>query len=66
MALVEVGRFYAVIEAEIARTVLEQAGIDSVIFDGQMNAYIGGVSPVRLMVLDDELGAARATLADHI
>ncbi len=66
MALVEAGRFHAVIEAEIARTVLEQAGIDSVIFDSQMNAYIGGVSPVRLMVLEDELGAARATLADHI
>ena len=43
---------------------LATVGIEAVVFDGAMSAYTaGGLIPVRLMVLDDELVDARAALA---
>ena len=39
-------------------------GIGAVVFDGAMSAYAGGgLSPVRLMVLAEDLARARAALA---
>ncbi len=66
MALVEAARFYTRIEADIARGALEAAGIEGILFDAEMN-WGGadlGVVPVRLMVLEEDLAAARAFLAD--
>jgi hypothetical protein len=66
MALVEAARFYTRIEADIARGALEAAGIEGILFDAEMN-WGGadlGVVPVRLMVLEEDLDAARAFLAD--
>ena len=62
MPLVEAGRFYNSFEAGLAQSRLEDAGIDSVIFDMEMSCYGIGLSiPVRLMVLDeDEQAAVRA------
>ena len=66
MALVEAARFYTRIEADIARGALEAAGIEGVLFDAEMN-WGGadlGVVPVRLMVDDEDLEAARALLEE--
>ena len=63
MSLVLAARFYNGFEAGIAQSRLTEAGIDSYIFDLEMNwGGLDGVVPVRLMVLDDDLAAARAVL----
>lgn len=64
MALIEAARFYARIEAEIARGALEAADIPAILFDAEMN-WGGadlGVVPVRLMVHEDDLMRARRLL----
>lgn len=59
MSLVEAARFYNSFEAGLAQSRLEEAGIDSVLFDLEMATYGIGLSiPVRLMVLDDDLQVA--------
>lgn len=59
MSLVEAARFYNSFEAGLAQSRLEEAGIDSVLFDLEMATYGIGLSiPVRLMVLDDDLDIA--------
>jgi Putative prokaryotic signal transducing protein len=59
MSLVEAARFYNSFEAGLAQSRLEEAGIDSVLFDLEMATYGIGLSiPVRLMVLDDDLDVA--------
>jgi Putative prokaryotic signal transducing protein len=59
MSLVEAARFYNIFEAGLAQSRLEEAGIDSVLFDLEMATYGIGLSiPVRLMVLDDDLEVA--------
>jgi hypothetical protein len=59
MPLVEAARFYNSFEAGLAQSRLEEAGIDSVLFDLEMATYGIGLSiPVRLMVLDDDLEVA--------
>jgi len=65
MALVELGNYPSAMEAAMVRGILEQAGIDSVAFDGGMNIADGAgwVIPVRVMVLDDDLELARAAIA---
>ena len=66
MALVEAARFYTRIEASIAKGALEAADIPAILFDSEMN-WGGadlGVVPVRLMVDEDDLEAARALLAE--
>lgn len=63
MSLVEAARFYNSFEAGLAQSRLEEAGIDSVLFDLEMATYGIGLSiPVRLMVLDDDLQIAIKTL----
>jgi hypothetical protein len=65
MALVELAKFYNGFEAGIVRGRLQADGIDSVLFDTQMNwGGLDGAVPVRLMVDEDELAAARRILAE--
>lgn len=66
MALVEAARFTTRVEGDIARGMLEAAGFHAVLFDAQMNWSGGlmGAIPVRLMVLDEDLDAVRALLAE--
>jgi Putative prokaryotic signal transducing protein len=64
MPLVEAARFYNSFEAGLAESKLSDAGIHSVLFDVEMANYgIGVAIPIRLMVLDEDLGAARKELA---
>ena len=63
MGLVELERFDNRIEAEVARLNLQSEGIETVLFDAEMNSFgWGPMIPVRLMVLDEDLGAARELL----
>lgn len=63
--LVEAARFYNSLEAGAAQSKLTDAGIDSVIFDLEMSTYTGGIfTPVRLMVLDEDLPFAERALAE--
>jgi Putative prokaryotic signal transducing protein len=63
MSLVEAGKYYNSFEAGLAQSRLEEAGIDSVLFDLEMATYGIGLSiPVRLMVLDDDLQIATKVL----
>jgi Putative prokaryotic signal transducing protein len=64
MSLVEAAKFYNSFEAGLAQSRLEEAGVDSVLFDLEMATYGIGLSiPVRLMVLDDDLQVALKVLA---
>jgi hypothetical protein len=64
VALVELARFYNPFEASVVRSALEADGIDAVLFDTEMNwGGLDGVVPVRLMVDEDDLGAARRVMA---
>ena len=66
MSLVELARFDNRIEAEVARLNLEAEGIDAVLFDAEINSFYGGLfMPVRLMVLDEDLGVAQRLLAEN-
>ena len=63
MALVELARFYNSFEAGLARSVLAEHGIDSVAFDTEMSwEGLGGIIPIRLMVLDEDVDEARKLL----
>ncbi|OSZ70779.1 hypothetical protein CAP39_07440 [Sphingomonas sp. IBVSS1] len=65
MALVCVETLFSPVEAEIARTRLEAAGIDALLFDAGIASLIGpGVSGIRLMVLAEDEAGARRLLAD--
>jgi hypothetical protein len=64
MALVEAARFYNSFEAGLARSRLAEDGIDSVLFDTEMSwEGMGGIIPIRLMVDENEVEAARQVLA---
>jgi hypothetical protein len=64
MSLVELARFDNRIEAELARLNLGSEGIEAVLFDAEMNSFgWGPLMPIRLMVIDDDVEAARAILA---
>ena len=65
MALVELGAYPNAMEAAMVRGLLESEGIDSVAFDSGMNIADGAglLIPVRVMVLDEDLDAARAVIA---
>lgn len=65
MSLVELAKYSSGIEAEIVRSKLESEGIGAVCFDSGMNIAesVGIMIPVRVMVLDEDLDAARAILA---
>ena len=64
MSLVELARFTNAMEAMMVKGRLEAEGIDAVVFDHGMNIAdsSGWLVPVRVMVLDDDLEAARAAL----
>ena len=65
MALVEAGRFYNSLEAGLAQSRLESEGIGAVLFDTEMTwEGMGGLIPIRLMVLDEDLSAAQTALAE--
>ena len=64
MGLVELARFWNSFEAGLARSVLAEHRIDSVLFDTEMSwEGLGGIIPIRLMVLEEELDEARSILA---
>ena len=65
MALAEAAKFFTGFEAELARGRLEADGIESVLFETNMNwgGFDLGVVPVRWMVDEDDVAAAQAVLA---
>jgi hypothetical protein len=62
--LVELANYPNAMEAAMVKGLLEAEGIDAVLFDHGMNIAdsSGWLVPVRVMVLDDDLAAARALL----
>ena len=64
MALVEAAKFYTGFEAELARGRLEAEDVPAILFDTNMNwgGFDLGVVPVRLMVDETDLEAARQLL----
>ncbi len=61
--LVEAATFTTRVEADLARLYLESEGIEALLFDTGVNYFYGGLFlPVRLMVLDEDVDAARALL----
>lgn len=63
MSLVELDTYLDRFEAEIVLGRLRAEGIEAVMFDGGLAASFGAALPVRIMVLDEDKGAARAILA---
>jgi len=62
--LVEAGRFNTRVEADLARLYLQSEGIEAVLFDTEINYFYGGLfMPIRLMVLDEDVGEAEALLS---
>ena len=62
--LAEAARYHSRVEADLARLYLESEGIESVLFDTEINYVYGGMfMPVRLMVLDEDLDMAQHLLA---
>jgi hypothetical protein len=63
--LVEAARYNSRVEADLARLYLDSEGVESVLFDSEINSSYGGLfMPVRLMVLDEDLVQARRLLAE--
>lgn len=61
--LLEAARYNSRVEADLARLYLESEGVESVLFDTEINYFYGGLFlPVRLMVLDEDLERARQLL----
>ncbi len=64
MALVLLAKFYNSFEGGVVRSALDAEGIDSFLFDTEMNwGGLDGVVPVRLMVDEDDLEDARRVMA---
>lgn len=63
MALVLAADFASPMEGEIVRGRLEAEGVDSVLFDAELQG-LGFPAPVRLMVDEDDLARARRILND--
>jgi hypothetical protein len=68
MSLVELARYASAAEASVVQGRLEAAGVPAWCFDSGMNLAEGVpmLFRVRLMVLDDDLDAARAILGDDV
>ena len=63
--LVEAARYNSRVEADLARLFLESEGVESVLFDTEINYFYGGLfMPVRLMVLDEDLNLAQRLLSE--
>ena len=61
--LVEAARYNSRVEADLARLFLESEGVESLLFDTEINYAYGGLfMPVRLMVLDEDLERAKRLL----
>ena len=64
MALVEAARFFNSFDAGLARSALEAEGIGAVLFDTEMSwEGLGGLIPIRLMVIEGDLAEAKRVLA---
>ncbi|WP_037551609.1 putative signal transducing protein [Sphingomonas sp. URHD0057] len=67
--LVEAGRFSSRVEADLARLYLESEGVEAILFDADINNVFGWfyvlLLPVRLMVLDEDLGDAQRLLREY-
>jgi Putative prokaryotic signal transducing protein len=64
MPLVEAAKFHNSFEAGLAKSRLEADGIGAVLFDTEMTwEGMGLLIPIRLMVLDEDLADAQASLA---
>lgn len=63
--MIEVARYFSPVEADLARLLLDSHGIDSFLADTQMSNFFGGaMTPVRLLVIEEDLNDARAILAE--
>lgn len=63
--MIEVARFYSAVEADLARLLLDSHGIESFLLDTQMSNFFGGVmTPVRLLVIEEDVREAVAILAE--
>ena len=63
--IVEAARYDTRVEADLARLYLESEGVESMLFDTEINYFYGGLfMPVRLMVLDEDLVTAQRLLAE--
>ena len=63
--MLELARFYSPVEADLARLLLDSHGIGSFLLDTQMSNFFGGaMTPVRLLVLEEDLREAKAILAE--
>jgi len=65
VALVELARFQTKVEADLARLLLEAEGFNPVLFDEGMNYVLGSLTPIRLMVIEEEFVDAAGILADE-
>ena len=65
--LVELATFDSQVDADLARIYLESEGIEAVLFDDGIRSMhlLGPLVPVRLMVLDKDLGRARSALREY-
>ena len=64
MTLVKLAEYYNSLDAGVAKSLLDDAGIGSVLFDTEMASYAwGSFIPIRLMVLDEDLQDAQRVIA---
>ena len=64
--LVELARFQNKVDADLARLLLESAGLTAVPFDEGMNYVgLGPIMPIRLMVPQEEYEEAARILIDE-
>jgi hypothetical protein len=64
--VVEVARYATRVEADLARLYLQSGDIEALLFDTEVNNVYGSfLLPIRLMVLDEDLGEARKLLRDY-
>lgn len=64
--LVEAARFNRPYQADLCRMFLESHGIGAVVFDAQSYTYAeGALVGVRVMVLGEDLDAAKRVLRDY-
>lgn len=67
MGLVEAGRYTNSFDAGAARALLESHGLGAVLFDTEMSwEGLGGIIPIRLMVLDEDLEEAIGILSGSV
>ncbi len=63
--MIEIGRYFNQVEADLARLLLDSHGITAFILDSQMSNFFGGaVVPVRLLVDEEDSRQAVAILAE--